>query len=59
MGSGCFLSLWAMAYGHSSVLPPYEAPTMIAEKRFSSFVFHLFDVLHLDSCSSSWMFHAL
>ena len=49
MGSGCFLSLWAMAYGHSSVLPPYEAPTMIAEKRFSSFVFHLVDVLHLDS----------
>ena len=25
--------LWAMAYGHSSGLPPWEAVSMIAEKR--------------------------
>ncbi len=25
------VSLWAMAYGHNCVLPPQEAPVMIAE----------------------------
>jgi len=35
------LCLWAMAYGHSSGLPPWEAPVIIAEKRklFFSFSF--------------------
>lgn len=27
-----------MAYGHSSGLPPYEAPFLIAEKRICSFL---------------------
>ena len=52
MGLGCSLCLWAMAYGHSSGLPPQEAPIMMAESIFLLiiyFVFHLFDVLHLDS----------
>ena len=26
------LSLWTVAYGHTSGLPPEEAPVMIAEK---------------------------
>ncbi len=36
-----FLSFWAMAYGHSSGLPPWEAPVMITEKRerFPVFLF--------------------
>jgi len=28
-----FFPLWAMAFGHSSGLPPYEAADMITEKR--------------------------
>ncbi len=31
--------LWAMAYGHSSGLPPWEAPIIIAEKRKLFFSF--------------------
>ena len=32
LGFRVSLSRWAMAYGHSSGLPPVEAPNMIAEK---------------------------
>ncbi len=41
-----FLSLWAMASGHSSGLPPQEAPVMIAEKRKVLFSFQV--VQHTD-----------
>ncbi len=33
IGLGFFLSLWAMAYGHTSGLQLYQAPIMVAEKR--------------------------
>ena len=33
LGLGIYLSLRAMAYGHSSGLPPWEAPVMIGEER--------------------------
>ncbi len=38
--------LRAMAYGHSSGLPPSEAPVMIAEKRKLSFLIAMGDVGH-------------
>ncbi len=37
--------LRAMAYGHSSGLPPYKAPVMIAEKHKLFFLFSLSSVL--------------
>ena len=51
---GFRLPLWAMTYGQSSGLPPWEAPVMIAEKRqlflfFSSWL----------RCLSLDMFHSL
>ncbi len=54
MGLGCSLCLWAMAYGHSSGLPPQEAPIMMAESIFLliiilSFIFLMCCILTAES----------